>query len=237
MPRKVDHREVRDKLARLSPESLQAITVRLPAELLIKVHQWAETQKLDLASAVRTLLALGHETAVHPEHEDSGTARKAVRKWRRDVERALRAGRSPIEPFLGQNVSDADFRALPLILARADYRTLYEALKKRLEGETSPAAVAWREEQAEAPTHLRPLLAALDNLEAKFLARKKVFWTIGHEDSHVTVIHWFLSDQVMQMLKEASSTDKDVEATRRLIAARYLTADTPARPWDFTWDA
>ncbi len=66
MPKKIDHKNARVTLARLAPETLQAITVRLPAGLLVTVHQWAEHKGLDLASAIRELVTLGQEASCAP---------------------------------------------------------------------------------------------------------------------------------------------------------------------------
>src|SRR5262245_60654056 len=133
MPRKTDHRKAREQLAKLAPGTLVAVTVRLPADLLIWVHQWAEARGLDLAHAIRDLIALGRETAARPGPQDSASAREAAKKWRRQVESALGAGQSPIRPLLGQDVSETDLEALPLILVELDYWGLFQQLKEKLE--------------------------------------------------------------------------------------------------------
>src|SRR5262249_3590050 len=95
---------------------------------------------------------------------------------------------------------------------------------------------AWAQLKAEAPSHVQPLMAALDSLERQFMGRKKLFFTEG-EEGKIPVIHWLLADDVMELLKESSSADANVEAARRLIAARYLIPEDPEqRPWEFVWE-
>jgi hypothetical protein len=234
MPRKTDHRKAREELAKLPPDTLQAVTVRLPAGLLIDVHQWAEEKGLDLASALRDLTALGRETATRPGGQDSPAVRKAAKKWRRPVERALRNGQSPIQPLMGQEVSETDWDALRFILAGLDYRELFARHKETLKDDT-PVERAWKQIQEEAAAHLQPLMEALDQLDKRFLARKKLYYKPG-PDGDVPIIHWLLSENVMKQLEAESSDDAEVEAVRQLIAARYLVADRPDRPWEFMWD-
>src|SRR6516164_9113011 len=107
MPKKVDHAKKRAELAALPPETLRVVTARLPAGLLVDMHRWAERTGLDLASAIRKLSGLGLEAAAHPGQAAAADPR-AVKKWTRPVERALRTGRSPLEPFLAQEAPDAD---------------------------------------------------------------------------------------------------------------------------------
>src|SRR6516162_3068325 len=115
MPRKMDHRQASAGLAKLAPETMQVTTVRLPAWLLIEVHRWAEEKGLDLASAIRELMTQGLETATGPEGA-SAADRTEVRKWKKEVVRALRAGQSPLEPFLAQD--SPSLGVLPAVLAK-----------------------------------------------------------------------------------------------------------------------
>jgi hypothetical protein len=234
VPRKTDHRKARGELAKLAPETLQAVTVRLPAGLLIGVHRWAEEKGLDLASAIRDLTALGREAAARPEGQGSAAARKAAKRWRRPVERALWAGLSPVQPLLGEEISEADLEALPLILAELDYRGVFQGLKGKQERDSAEERV-WKGKKADASAHVRPLMEALDHLDSGFLARKKLSYREGPE-GEFPLIHWLLSEAVMQQLAEASSGGSDVEAVRQLISARYLVAIFPNRPWEFEWD-
>jgi len=82
---------------------------------------------------------------------------------------------------------------------------------------------------------LQPLMTALDNLERRFLARKKLYHEEGPEGP-IPFIRWLLSDAVMQRMGESTSDDADVEAVRKLISARYLVAEDSHQPWDFLWD-
>jgi hypothetical protein len=92
---------------------------------------------------------------------------------------------------------------------------------------------------AEASGHVRPLMKTLDELDKRFLARKKLSCTPG-PDGPFPVIHWLLSDALMEQINGAPSDDDvvraGVEAARKLIAARYLVAENSGRQWDFTWD-
>jgi hypothetical protein len=232
MARKTDHKQARVELAKLAPESLQAVTVRLPAGLLLEVHCWAEAKGLDLASAIRELMSQGLERATGPEAAPPAD-RNEVRKWKKAVERALQAGQSPLEPFLDQASPSLD--VLPAVLARLDYQTIYRRLKEKREEEPWLER-AWRQTKADAPSHVRPLMDALDGLEAQFQARKKLSWIEGPEGKVFTV-HWLLSDALLQKVKEpASDETDDIDSVRRLAAARYLVARNLDRPWDLEWD-
>jgi hypothetical protein len=235
MPKRLDHQEARAQLAKLPPETLHAITVRLPAALLLEVHQFAEREGRDLASALRELMKIGQEAADQPRRRESAADRKATKKWSKAVERALRNGRSPIEPYLVRDSSDADLDTLPNILAELDYRSIIQELKEKRDEDSPWIERVWRHMKDEAPSHLQVLMEALDRLEKRFQARKKLY-TEGGEDGPNPIIHWLLSDAVMEQMKELSSADKDVEAVRQLISARYLVADYEQRPWEFVWD-
>jgi hypothetical protein len=231
----MDHRKARAELAKLPPDTLRAITIRLPAAILIAVHRWAEERGLDLTSAIRDLTALGQEAAARPDGQDSAAIRSTVKKWRGPVVRALRAGQSPLQPLLGHEISETDLEAVRRIVVEADYRSLVQQLNAKLE-EGSPAERAWKVLQAEAPDQLRKPMAALDRLGEKFLARKKLYYQPG-EEGDTPVVHWLFADAVTRELEKASSDNKDVEAVRQLIAARYLVAENPeGRPWEFVWD-
>jgi hypothetical protein len=232
MPKKLDHDKARAELVKLGPETLQLISARLPAGLLINIHSWAEQKGLDLATAIRELTTLGLETATHPGSA-SVADRKEVKRWEKAVKRAIQAGKSPFEPFLEQD--NPNLEALPTILARMDFQGLFQEYRAALEEEDPWIERAWKRKKAEAPSHLQPLMAALDNLENRFLARKKLYYTEG-PDGDVSVIHWLLSDAVMQIIGASSADDADVEAAQKLIAARYLLPQNPERPWDYTWD-
>jgi hypothetical protein len=204
----------------------------MPADLLIKVHEWAEAKGLDLATALRDLTALGQEAAARPSGQDSPAVRTAAKKWSKPVERALRAGQSPLHPLLGQDISPTDLDAMPRILADQDYHNLFQALTEK--AGTREERV-WACLKTEASKHISDLMESLDALDEKLLARKKLFYKEG-SDGEVPVLHWLLSASVMQILDGESSKDKDVEAVRKLIAARYLVAENPTRPWEFVWD-
>src|SRR5271166_1182308 len=150
MPKKLDHRKARADLAKHAPEALQAITVRLPTGLLMEVHQGAEQKGLDLASAIRELTALGLETAARPGGPESAADRRVVKEWGKRVERALRDGRSPIEPFLEQD--SPDLEVLPTILVRLDYRSIFRGLKENEDGPWVERA--WKQKKAEAPVRV-----------------------------------------------------------------------------------
>jgi hypothetical protein len=234
MPKKVDHAKARAKLAVLAPETLHAVTVRLPAGLLVDMHQWAERRGLDLAAAIRKLTGLGLEAAAHPG-QAAAVDPRSVKRWTKAVERALRAGRSPLEPFLAQEAPDADLGALPAILGKLDYQSVYKQVKENLQQKEPPVERAWRRLKDRAPSHVGPLMGSLDNLDQQFLARKKLcYW--GEDDDATIRVHWLLADAVMQRLQESPPDDADVEAVRKLIAARYLVTDSPNTPWEFAWD-
>jgi hypothetical protein len=72
-------------------------------------------------------------------------------------------------------------------------------------------------------------------LEKKLLARRKRYFT-GRAEEEDGLVYWLLSDKTMQLLEGSSDDDPDIEAVRRLIAARYLVPMGP-RPWEFMWDA
>jgi hypothetical protein len=236
MPKKADHAKARAKLAVLAPETLHAITVRLPAGLLVDMHQWAERKGLDLAAAIRKLTGLGLEAAAHPGQAAAGDPR-TVKKWGRAVERALQAGRSPLEPFLAQEAPDADLDALPAILAKLDYQSVYKQLKENLHQNEPWVEQVWQRLKERAPSHVERLMGQLDNLEQNFLARKKLRdWGAPGDDDTISRVHWLLADAVMQRLQESPPDDAEVEAVRKLIAARYLVADNPNTPWEFAWD-
>jgi hypothetical protein len=232
MPRKMDHRQASAGLAKLAPETMQVTTVRLPAWLLIEVHRWAEEKGLDLASAIRELMTQGLETATGPEGA-SAADRTEVRKWKKEVVRALRAGQSPLEPFLAQD--SPSLGVLPAVLAKLDYQAIYHRLKERRQEESEGERV-WTQVKADAPTSVRPLMDALDNWEKQFEARKKLTWMEG-EEGKIYAVHWRLSDALLEKIKEpASDETDDIKSVRRLIAARWLVARNPDSPWDFEWD-
>ncbi|MFO0931042.1 MAG: hypothetical protein U0736_29090 [Gemmataceae bacterium] len=234
MPKKTDHGKARSELAKLPPEALQAITVRLPAGLLIKVHRLAERKDFDLARAIRELIELGLEATARPGEPPAGDVRRAVKKWGKHVERALRAGRSPFEPLLGEDEPGPGLDALPAILTQLDYPALFEEVKGQREEKGPWIERRWKQIKDEAPAHLQPLMAGLDNLEKRFLARKKLYYREGSEGDY-SILHWLLARDVMQQLKDVSD-DADVEAARQLITARYLVPDSEERPWEFEWD-
>src|SRR5262249_45998866 len=129
MPKKTDHTKARAELAKLPPEALQAVTARLPASLLIRVHRLAEQKGFDLAQAIRGLIELGLETTARPREPSPDAVLSAVNRWRRHVGRAWRKGRSPIEPFLAQDEPGPDLEALPAILAQLDYPAIFAEMK------------------------------------------------------------------------------------------------------------
>src|SRR5262245_51013055 len=232
MPTKLYHDKARAELAKLSPKALQALTVRLPAGLLVKVHVWAEQKGQDLATAIRELMTLGLETANQPQV--ATVDRATLKKWEKAVEQALRAGRSPIEPFLEQG--DPNLEPLPVILAKLDYAPIYQRLLEK-RGEKEPYLDrVWQEAKADAPSHVQPLMDALDRLESRFQARRKLYFEEGPE-GETGVVHWLLSDATMRLIEGSADNDPDVEAVRQLIAARYLVALNPNQPWNFEWDA
>jgi hypothetical protein len=235
MPRKANHEKARTELARLAPDVLQAITARLPAGQLRKVHQWAEQKSLDLTSAIRELIAIGMEAEAHPDEPLAAAVRKAAAKWKKPVERALLAGRSPIQPFLAKKTSDQELEALPAILSGLDYQNIFKAIKEKADARGTYIDRVWGELKAGASEPIRELMSGLDNLEQLFLARKKVRsveWPDGQEPR----IYWILSDEVMAWLKEPAPKDADVEKVRKLISARYLFAEDPSQPWRLVWD-
>ena len=232
MPRKTDHRKAREELRKLAPEFLQAVTFRLPAGLLVKLHEWAEEKGQDLATAIRELVALGLETATNPT--PTPVDRTTVKKWEEFVWKALWAGESPLKPFLQEE--NPNLEVLPVILAKQDYGPIYHWLKKQSGPKEAYLNRIWGEAKGDAPSHVRPLMDALDNLEKKFLARGKLYSTAGAEEEGRLVL-WLLSDKTMQLLEGSSDDDPDIEAVRRLIAARYLVPMGPNRPWEFMWDA
>jgi hypothetical protein len=237
MPKKTDHNKARAELAKLPPEALQAITVRLPAGLLIRAHRLAEQKGFDLAQAIRGLIELGLETTARPGEPSPDAVRSAAKKWGKHVERALRAGRSPIEPFfLAQDEPGPDLEALPAILAQLDYPDIFAEMKAQRVENGPYIERRWQRIKDESPAHVEPLLGGLDNLEKRFLARKKVYTHEDWEGEHSSVLHWLFSDHVMQQLKEASSDDADVEAARQLITARYLVPSGEKGTWEFKWD-
>jgi hypothetical protein len=234
MPRKSDHRKAREAYGKLAPDTLQAVTVRLPAGLLVDLHRWADEKGMDLASAVRDLTARGLHAATLPGGLASADPR-AVKKWRKRVERALRQGGSPFDPFLKDDEPEAGLAALPAILATLDYRTLFLELPESREKEAPAEERAWQQMQAEAPAHVGPLMEALDRLDRRMLARKKLYYRETSEGP-VAIVHWLFAEAVMSRLGQESPDDPDVEAARQLIAARYLVAESSDRPWEFTWD-
>jgi hypothetical protein len=215
----------------MAPDALRAFSVRLPAGLLGEVHRWAEEKGLDLTTAIRELTTLGLETATRPG-APSPADRKEMKTWEKDVERALRAGNSPFEPFLDRNHPDA--KPLPAILAKMDYPTIYERVKEKRQRAEPPVERRWKRMKEEAQPLVKPLMEALDRLEQRFLARKQIYYAEGYEGEYSS-IRWLLSDALLKMLNEASA-DPDVEAITQLIAARYLVALNPQTPWQFEWD-
>jgi hypothetical protein len=233
MPRKTDHRKAREELAKLAPDALQAVTVRLPAGLLIGVHKWAEQRGLDLATTIRELTALGQQAADRPGGQLSAADRRAIKRWSKLVEQALRAGRSPLEPFLGEDRANVEL--LPAILGSLDYGPILQQVKAT--SEKAPwIEQAWTRKKANAPAHVRPLMESLDELERQFRARKKLY-SREKDEGFAEDVHWLFSDAVMRALGEESSDDDHVEAVRQLIAARYLIPPpAPDGPWEFIWD-
>jgi hypothetical protein len=237
MPRKSDHQQARAELAKLAPEALQVVTARLPAGVLIKIHRWAEEKRLDLAAALRELMTLGLETATGPAPPTAD--RKEVKRWEKPVEKALKEGRSPLEPFLEQpfpEEGEPDVEVLRAVLARLDYKAIYRHVMEHRETEETPAEREWKRLKAAAPSHVRPLTDALDKLEEQFRARKKRSYVGDPEDEGRPVVNWLLSEEVMQALAQPSSSDREIEQVRQLIAARYLVARPPNAPWTFEWD-
>jgi hypothetical protein len=236
MPKKTDHNKARAELAKLPPEALQAITVRLAAGLLIRAHRLAEQKGFDLAQAIRGLIELGLETTARPGEPSPDAVRSAAKKWGKQVERALREGRSPIEPFfLAQDEPGPGLEALPAILAQLDYPAIFAEMKVQHDEKVPYIERRWQRIKDEAPALVRPLLGSLDKLEKRFLARKKIYSSEGWEGEYSS-IHWLFSDHVMQQLKEASFGDADVEAARQLITARYLVPFGAEGTWEFEWD-
>jgi len=164
-----------------------------------------------------------------------------VKKWQNAVEKALRAGESPVTPFLNQENPNLD--ALPVILAKLDYQAIYQRVKEQ-KGEIERLVDrTWQQKKAEAPPRVRVLMAALDNLEQQFRARKKLVEIQMSDNPYdedygdrVVRLHWLLSDAVMQLLAQPSSEDADANSVRQLISARYLVPLEVGRPWDLTWD-
>jgi hypothetical protein len=232
MPKKINHGEARAALAGLAPESLHVITARLPVALLADLHAWAQERGLDLAAALRRVTALGLAAAAHPGQAAAADPR-AVKKWSKAVARAVGAGQSPLAPLLAQEAPDADLDALPAILTKLDYRVIYKQVKENLQQKEPPVEREWKRLKDRAPSHVEPLMGSLDNLEQQFLARKRLYWG---EDEDPPVVHWLLAQEIMQRLQEPTSDDADVEAVRKLIAARYLVAENPNIPWRLAWD-
>jgi hypothetical protein len=230
MPRKTDHQQARAALAKVAPESLQAFSARFPAGLLIEVHRWAEEKGLDLATAVRELTTLGLEAANRPD-SPSPTDRKEMKRWAKDVEKALREGQSPFEPFLKRD--QPDVTPLAAILAKMDYQAIYERVKDL--GEKAEPAVErrWERMKEEAQLLVKESMTSLDRLEKRFLARKQLSWA---EEGEFSCLHWLLSDAVMEALEESPAADADIDTVKQLITARYLVAPNPNKPWDFEWD-
>jgi hypothetical protein len=231
MPKRLDHGKARAELARLPPDSMQAITLRMPAAMLARVHQFAEERKADLTSAVRELVVTGFEARGQLANVDA----KCVKKWAKPVENAIRAGQSPIEPFLESDATRLDVVALPAILAGLDYVRILGEIKKKRGADEPWIDRVWQEMRSKAPSYLRESMTALDSLEQSFRARKKLF-QIGSPEGNDYIMHWLMSDEVMQNLANPVSNEADVEAVRKLIAARFLVAEVVQQPWDFKWD-
>jgi len=210
---------------------MRAVTVRLPAGLLLEIHRRAEQKGLDLATAIREVTTLGLETASSPGTPNVN--RKELSRWKKLVARALRAGQSPFEPFLVED--SPDLSLLPAVLAKLDYASIYQSVKENRAQQEPLIERTWKQLKAAAPSHVRPLMDALDNLEMQFLARKKLDSREGPEGGIFTV-HWLLADIVMQGLDQSPSNNEDVKKVRQLIAARYLVAHSPQSPWDYEWD-
>src|SRR5262245_31444171 len=66
MPKKLDHQKAKAALERLPADALQAVTTRIPAGLLARIHGWAERHSVDLAAALRDLLAAGLKAGGSP---------------------------------------------------------------------------------------------------------------------------------------------------------------------------
>jgi hypothetical protein len=227
------------KLAKLAPDALQVVTVRLSASLLMEVHRWAEKQGVDLASALRQLTSLGQEATTRPDEQLTTAQRNMVEKWSKRVERDLRAGRSPYECCLPIPNPEPVLEVYRNIFANANHQSIFQDVKMKLERGCPYIDRAWAELKDDVPNYVKELMDKLDSLERQFLARKKLYCR-EIEDGYTNIIHWLLSDTVMQRLQELSSSDTpvdDVEAVRQLIAARYLVAENPQRPWEFVWDA
>jgi hypothetical protein len=136
---------------------------------------------------------------------------------------------------LGQDNPAPNLNVLPAILAGLDYQSIFQRLREKRAGEEPLVERVWSKAKSEAPSRLRPFLESLDCLEERFLARKKLYYMEVDRECD-PVLHWQLSEAVMKRLGEPVSDDADVEAARKLIAARYLVAESPHRPWQFAWD-
>jgi len=235
MPKKVDHLKARDELAKLEPDALKAVTIRLPARLLRTVHALAEEMSQDLTATIRGLIAHGQEAAARPGEQVSAAVRKAVRKWQKPVELALLAGRSPIEPFLAKEVSDQELKALAFILGGLDFQTIFTEVRRKTEARETYIDRFWNRLKDEASDPLRELMSGLDHLEELFLARKKLRSFEG-PDGQESRVYWLIADQVMAQLGDPSSDNADVEKLRKLISARFMFVEDPSRAWRFVWD-
>jgi len=231
MPKKIDHHQAQAELAKVAPDTLRAFSVRLPAGLLIEVHRWAEGKGLDLTTAIRELATRGLEAANLSDASSSADP-KEIKKWQRILEQALRKGLSPFEPFLDKD--EPDVKPLAGILAKMNFETIYEQLKAARERDEPLVERKWNRIKETAQSHVRPLMKSLDELEKRFLARKQWYYGVG-DDDEFACLRWLLSDDVMQALKQPSPADKDIEAVKKLIAARYLDASYPNEPWAFFW--
>ena len=219
MARKSDHSQAIISLAKLSPGTLHPVTARLPAALLVQIRRFAEEKDLDLASALREVATLGLEAAAS-QGALSPADRKEVKRWEKDVERALRDGKSPFEPFFPED--HPNVKILPPILAKIDYAAIYPRAKQNHAGKETLAESMWKLKIEAAKTQVKPLMLALENLENRFLARMTLHYMNGPEEE-TRSIHWLLSDPVMKTLAQSDSDDPDIEAVRQLIVARtYL---------------
>jgi hypothetical protein len=210
--------------------------------LLLDVHARAERRGQDLAAALRELAALGLASADQPGGQAGAADPKIVKRWTKAVEQAVQAGRTPFEPLLDQEASDADLDALAAILAKLDYRVVYKKLKVNLHQNEPLVERVWQRLKGRAPSAVEGLVGSLEKLEEQFLARKKLRdWGAPGDDETTSRVWWLMADPVVQRLGEPPSDNKDdveddVDAVRKLIAARYLVADDPTRPWEFLWD-
>jgi hypothetical protein len=198
----------------------------------MEVHRWAEEKGWDLTTAIRELTSLGLETATRPGAPSPGD-RKEMKKWKTILESALRRGRSPFEPIL-EKEQDPDVKLLAAVLAELDYETIYQHLKATHDEDEPFVERKWNWIKEAAQSHVKPFMDSLDKLEKRFLARKQVYYVDGY-DGEFSWVRWLLSDDVMRALNQETPGDNDIEAVKKLIAARYLVAENPHTPWAFDW--